>query len=135
MVQGVEALRQRFAAIIPKVERDVLVVIERGQNRVASTVRTLAPKDEGRLAASVKVTPFARSLKGKPYKGFRVTYGNASTKVALRGGTATINNVILQEFGTLDMPASPAFFPAYRANRKSIRAAMTRAYREAMKRA
>ena len=134
MVQGVAELKKRFARVIAGAERDALAAIERGMTRVAADTERLAPEDDGDLKASARVEPFDRIFKGYPYKGFGVRYGGLeSTKVALKGGTATIDNAALQEFGTQEMTANPALFPAYRAQRKSIRAAVARAVRLALK--
>lgn len=133
MVQGIGALRRRFASILPKLERDVLPIAQSGAEKIAAQTRILAPTHEFDLVNSIQVKPLKKNLKGKDFVGFAVKYGNATTKKALRGGRGTINNAVLQEFGTQEMPATPALLPAYRANKSRIRAAISRAAKKALK--
>ena len=54
----------------------------------------------------------------------------AGKKSGVRRGTI-FQNARLQEFGTKNMAANPFFFPAWRANRTRVRAAITRSVRKA----
>ncbi len=141
MVLGIDALKRRFAAVPKIIVEEVLRETALGAGDVAAMARRLAPKDQGDLLASLRVEPLGQGgviyrqyAKGSGGKiGHRVLYGSAATLVPTRGGR--IQNARLQEFGTQEMPASPALFPALRANKERIRRRISSAVKKAMARA
>lgn len=101
--------------------------------QVASAMRYLAPREQGELIASIRVEDAETVTTRKGERGFigvMVKAGDATT-IVTNGSGARFQNAKLQENGTKNMPASPYFNPAWRANRTRVRSAITRAVRKA----
>ena len=117
--------------------------------RTANEMRRLVPADEGTLRDSIVVRPgFRRSREGK-----LVEAPNNPTAVAISAGGKTLGGghdafyAHMVEFGTAPRvnggvfagtehpgtPPQPFFYTTFRANRKSIRGAINRAVRKALK--
>lgn len=96
-------------------------------------MRYLAPREQGELIASIRVEDAETVTTRKGERGFIgvvVKAGDATTIVTNETG-ARFQNAKLQENGTKNMPASPYFNPAWRANRRRVRSAVSRAIRKA----
>lgn len=101
--------------------------------QVASAMRYLAPREQGELIRSIRVEDAASIETSKGARGFIgvvVKAGDETTIVTNHTG-ARFQNAKLQENGTKNMPASPYFNPAWRANRTRVRSAISRAIRKA----
>jgi hypothetical protein len=120
-------LRKRFRQLPEAIRREVLPETKGGAEDIATMTGILAPKKEENLAQSARVEPLGKggfSLGGRGSSGkvgHKVIYGNESTLVPARKGGPLLQNAILQEFGTANMPAHPALFPAFRANRTRVK--------------
>lgn len=86
---------------------------------LAQLIESVAPVHEGVLRTTVKVVP------GKMDTIVRVVAGGQKT---VRRGVSSkdYDYARADEFGTVNMPAKPFFFPTYRLRRKKIKAAMKR---------
>lgn len=104
---------------------------------LAAAMRILAPvqsgADGGDLRRSIRVEDAntVTTRKGeRDYIGVVVRAGDETTIVTNSSGQR-FQNARLQEFGTATMGANSYFYPAWKANRRSIRGAITRAIRKA----
>ncbi|MFH5773592.1 HK97 gp10 family phage protein [Paracoccus sp. NGMCC 1.201697] len=132
MVEGVSQfqamLRRKAGAAI---EAGKAAAIKGGED-LAQAQRFLAPVDDADLLRSIRVEP-AEQIKTsqglRDFVGVAVKAGDETTMVTNSSG-GRFQNARLQEFGTKTRAANPYFFPAWRANRRRIRASITRAIRK-----
>lgn len=134
MVQGVAAFRKRMREVPEAVRSEVRRQLEKEATKVVAAMKILAPHDEGHLRASIGWTW------GEPPRG-SVALGSAApsapppagdgaargTRITIYAGGGKAFYARFQEFGTVRMPANPFFFPAWRAERSRVRAALRRA--------
>ncbi|PZU95622.1 MAG: hypothetical protein DI527_01025 [Chelatococcus sp.] len=98
-------------------------------NNLALGIRHAAPRDDGTLAASVRIE------QGRAGDRFYVKAGGPTTTRPVReGASATYDYALGQEFGTAKMPANPFFYPIYRYRRRAIRESISRAALNAARR-
>ena len=133
MVNGVPQVqamfRRRAAAVVAAAKAQA----RKGGEEVATAMRYLAPRDDGELQRSIRVEDANSVTTRRGQRGFvgvMVRAGDSSTVVTNSSG-GRFQNARLQEFGTKTRPASPYFYPAWRANRTRVRAGITRAVRKA----
>ena len=133
MVNGVPQVqamfRRRAAAVVAAAKAQA----RKGGEEVATAMRYLAPRDDGELQRSIRVEDANSVTTRRGQRGFvgvMVKAGDSSTVVTNSSG-GRFQNARLQEFGTKTRPASPYFYPAWRANRTRVRAGITRAIRKA----
>lgn len=130
-IPGVQAMFRRKAAAVVAAGK---AAAQKGGEDVAQAMRYLAPKDQRELVNSIRVEGAATrsTTKGGEvgFIGVVVKAGDETTIVTNDRGQR-FQNAKLQENGTKNMPASPYFNPAWRANRTRIRGSITRAVRKA----
>lgn len=133
MVEGVsqfQAMLRRKAAAAVSAGK---AAAAKGGEDLAQSQRFLVPTDERLLINSIRVEPAEqiKTSKGlRDFVGVAVKAGDQTTMVTNSSG-GRFQNARLQEFGTKTRAANPYFFPAWRANRRRIRASITRAFRKA----
>lgn len=133
MVQGLSELKSRWSAIPRRVREAAEGVLEKQAEEVVAMMRRLVPVDQGDLRNSIKWTwgdaPKGAltigSVGGQEYGTLRITI--------YAGGTKDSFHALFQEFGTRNMAANPFFFPAWRAKRRKVRSAITRALNKAIR--
>lgn len=140
-MQNVAAFKARIARVLPNIEAEARAYLEAEAVRITAVMRALAPKDSGALAASIGWTWGAApegsmvlgTVAASPRAGLKITIyaGNAATMVTNARG-ARFQNARLQEFGTKTRPASPYFFPVWRANKARVKSGLTRAIRRGL---
>ena len=117
-------------AIPASVRAAVGPALDAGASEIAAAQRSLAPRGEGALIASIQVEAGPHDLARTVRAG-----GESTTRPVREGVSATFDYALGQEFGTAKMPARPFFFAGYRLARKRaaarIRRAIARAFREA----
>ena len=138
MVQGLDRLQRRFAAIPEKVRAAAADAMEKGAEEIVQLMRQWVPKDSGAGAASINWT-WGEAPKGAMTLG---TYkGNARGSLQITiyaGGQTPLGDAFylrFQEFGTVKMRANPFFYPAFRARRIRAKSRITRAINKAIKEA
>ena len=102
-------------------------------NGVAAAAKYLAPQDDGNLVRSIRVEAVDTVTTGKgdrDFIGVKVVAGDSTTVVTNSSG-GRFQNARIQEFGTRTRGANPFFFPAWKANRRRVRSAISRAIRKA----
>ncbi|QRZ12672.1 hypothetical protein JWJ88_08620 [Paracoccus methylovorus] len=100
---------------------------------VAAAARYLAPHDDGDLIRSIRVEDVdsVTTSKGeRDFIGVSIKAGDEKTVVTNSSG-GRFQNARIQEFGTKARAANPFFFPAWKANRRRVRSAISRAVRKA----
>lgn len=133
MVTGVQQTRAALIGRLLRVKAAARTESEKQGNSLAGAMRVLAPRDDGDLMRSIRVEGAEVIETGKGARGFSgvmVKAGDATTVVENASGVK-FQNARLQEHGTKTRPANPFFYPAWKANRRRIRAAITRAANKA----
>lgn len=133
MVNGIPEVQAMFRRKAASVVAAAKAQARTQGEQVASAMRYLAPREQGELIRSIRVDDadsITTSKGARGYIGVVVKAGDLTTVVENESG-ARFQNAKLQEHGTKNMPASPYFNPAWRANRSRVRSAITRAVRKA----
>lgn len=135
---------------------DLRPVLARYCDQIVAQMRLIVPVDQGDLRDSIgwtfgdapdgaltvgrvkerKGAIFATIYAGGTEQTRREQRRDSGTRKSDRGrpGTFETNTAILQEFGTINMPANPFFFVVWRANRPRVKAGVTRSVRRTIKR-
>jgi hypothetical protein len=122
-IDGMDKFTRRIAKI-PKATREALrATLHEQANRVSTLAKALAPVDEGDLKDSVRVEVGRHDLAVDVLAG-----GEKTTKPVREGVTTPAFDYALEA-----EKASPFFYPAYRALKKSIRSKINRAVTKAAK--
>lgn len=134
MVNGIPEVQAMFRRKAAAVVAAGKAAARKGGEDVAAAARYLAPKDQRELVNSIRVEDATTRQTSKGgevgFIGVVVKAGDETTIVTNSRGQR-FQNAKLQETGTKNMPASPYFNSAYRANRTRVRGAITRAVRKA----
>lgn len=133
MVKGIPEVQAMFRRKAAKVAAAAKAQAQTSGEQVASAMRYLAPREQGELIRSIRVEDASTITTSKGERGLIgvvVKAGDETTIVTTKSG-GRFQNAKLQETGTKNMPASPYFNPAWRANRSRVKSAITRAVRKA----
>lgn len=135
MVKGLDQFNRRWKAI-PKAARvNVRAAMEAVADDIVDEIWSRAPQGEtGQLGASIGWT-WGEAPAGSMVIGRvgRTEYGTMRITIYAGGGPAFYAR--FHEFGTVKMPASPFFYPVWRARRRSIKSRIARALRKAIREA
>jgi HK97 gp10 family phage protein len=136
MVEGIAGVTNRLSRLVPEaVEQRVREAMETAATQVVSDIRTLAPVDTGRLKGTIGWT-WGAAPKGA-VEIASATAGNAADdrglKITIYAGGGAAFYARFVEFGTRKMRPHAFFYPAYRANKRRIKSAITRALSKAIK--
>lgn len=133
MVQGLDRFNARWRQI-PKAARvNVRAEMEDIATDIVEEMWSRAPHGEtGRLGASIgwtwgdapKGTLAIGTVGGRDYGALRIT-------IYAGGGDAFYAR--FQEFGTVNMPANPFFYPVWRARRRRVKGRISRAIKKAIR--
>lgn len=115
VAQQVARVKRKIAAISPAVRPAVQKQAEIEAAALVAQLKSYAPVDEGDLRDEIGWRPSKKGI------GVVVISGNWKAR--------------WHEFGTEKMRATPYFFPPWRAKKKSIKARMAKAARDAGKKA
>ena len=133
MVNGVPQVRAMLKHKGAAVVDAARAAARKGAEEMTDAMRFLVPRDQSELYRSIRVEDAATINTGqgeREFVGVVVKAGDETTIVTNERGQR-FQNARIQEFGTKERAANPYFYPAYRANRSRVRAAMTRAIRKA----
>lgn len=127
---GTEAFKRALAKVPAAVRREVDGANAKSAAEWVAAAKAAAPTDpeDG--------TPLKDSIRHErtPEGGQVIRAGGpTTTKPVLNGQDGTYDYALAQEFGTVDMPANPFFWPTYRLLRKRFDARRRRALNKAMK--
>lgn len=148
MVKGIAEVRARFKAVPARVRDEVKAEVERQAGRIVAQMRQLQPYSTIRIGWTWGDAPagslvLARSSAGTDFG--RVAATIYAIGPLLRDSRVPVTLAEVAEHGTRArrqrttgrstgrMPATPYFYPVYRANRRGMRAAISRAVTRAVK--
>jgi HK97 gp10 family phage protein len=109
-------LRKRLEAIPVAVRQAVTPTLVKAAEELAGAMKAAAPVDSGDLRDSITVTPPGQST--PPYSqpgGSRVA---GETEVLVTAGGEDVRYPHLVEYGTVNAPAQPFFWPVFRLLKK-----------------
>jgi HK97 gp10 family phage protein len=140
-MQGEAALRARFEAIPRKIRDELAREMEAQAAKVVADMKRLVPVDTGALRDSIGWTwgnaPAGSvsigTVKGRQFGKIAITIFAGTRDKSLGERDAFYAHFV--EFGAVKRPAQPFFFPAWRANKTRVNAALKRAVNRAVKRA
>lgn len=115
-IEGLDKLKAKLARIPVETKREIKAALEKSADELVAMQGRLVPVDTGDLSDSIQSKPGRHDL---------------AVEVSAGGGDAFYGHFV--EFGTVNTPAQPFFFPAYRALRRRIRGRITRATKKAAK--
>lgn len=122
---GIGRLKQRFAGIRANVLEATQPALLKQAGIMSGTMRQLVPVDTGDTRDSITVTPGGKQTPAYSQPGgSTVVPENA---VAITVGDQDVRTAHLVEYGTVEAPAQPFFWPAVRLHNKKARAAIKRA--------
>lgn len=130
-VRGVDKVKRTLVERLPKrIRAQLETAMLAGAQVIARGARLRAPVGAtGHVRDSIHTTPVKVGKRGGLY--IAIVAGDRSTTNAAHGINYQVARLL--EFGTVDMPAQPFLLPAYRLNRKRVKAAMRRAIVKAIK--
>ena len=135
-VKGLKEFERKFKAVPEQMRRNVAAEMEGIADDIVSQMYSAAPHDTGDLAGSIGWTwgdaPAGALVIGKVGKN---EYGAMRITIYETTGDKDAFYARFQEFGTVNMPANPFFYPVWRANRKRTKSRLTRAVKRAVKEA
>ncbi|EJF91685.1 HK97-gp10 family putative phage morphogenesis protein [Bartonella tamiae] len=120
-VIGLENIEKRLELIKKAAKEKTAPVILESANKIADDARSLVPNDTGNLKDSIRV-----EHGDTPLQYFVKAGGEATTRQIRNGTDATYDYAAAVEYGTTKNDAQPFFWPAYRLNKKKVRARIRR---------
>lgn len=133
-ILNMERLHRKLARIPEKVKQRAQADLMLAGREINMLQRSLAPKDDGVLAGTIRTEPLTDGTVGVQIRAG----GSATTKVVRKsekGSSPTYDYALAQEFGTEKMSPNPFFYPGYKARKKKAMAHARRGIRRAMKEA
>ena len=132
-VIGKARFRRHMRSTVPDaIKKAATDALEIEAAKIVGIMKARAPKDTGDLAESIGWTwgdaPAGAMTVGTVGGRF---YGTARITIDAGGGDAF--HARFQEFGTIDMPPTPFFYPTWRAERRRARSAITRRITKAIR--
>lgn len=123
-----------FRALPKSVRKGTERALLEAGTELAAAIKRRVPVDEGDLRDSVRVK---RGKPARSSKGQIVDAAGADADLTIRviEGDKETGYVYPVEFGAVDRPAQPHFFPTWREKRKRLKAKITRVQRKAIREA
>ena len=123
-----QRLQRRIEAIPAQIRREVQPALVRNAQRIADTMKQLAPVDEGDLRDSIAVTKPGDTTPAYSQPGGSRIAGELEAIVT--AGNSDVRYAHLQEYGTSEHDAQPFFWPGFRLERpkalRSIKSTISR---------
>ena len=139
-IEGLDRVSRKLALIPKKAMEALAEQLEKNATELVADMKRLAPKETGRLAASIGWTwgdaPKGSMTLGTVKGGRRAGQGFGVMRITIYAGGRGKNDPFwawFQEFGTSKMAANPFFYPTYRAKKSAMRSRATRAFKQAVK--
>lgn len=127
MVKGLAEFNRRWRAIPENVRINVRYVMEESANDIVEEMWSRAPQGEtGRLGASIGWT-WGDAPKGALTIGKVGSREYGAMRITIYAGGGKAFYAKFQEFGTVNMPANPFFYPVWRARSRRARTRISRA--------
>ena len=124
---------QRKLDRLPRVAKATIrAAMEEAANQIVAMMKALVPVEKGDLRDSIGWT-WGKVPKGNGIIATVKSSLGDDLTITFFAGDDVAYYARWQEFGTQDMPASPYFYVSWRANRKSAKALIRKASRQAAK--
>lgn len=140
-IVGKEKFDKQLAALPAMMREEIRKALLLSAEETTDLMRRFVPVRTGQLRASIGhsmegAAPQTATLKsGSTMDNARAAKREAGLSVTMFAGSGAAFYGRFQEFGTVDQPARPFFFPAYRLGRKRAKARLSRAIRNGAKKA
>lgn len=141
MVKGLAAFQRKMTRTIPRaVRRNLRTTMAVYAGRLVSTMEAFVPEDEGDLKNSIAWTwgeaplgSLVIATVGDRGSDLRITVyaGDESTVVTNKSG-GRFQNARIQEFGTMEVPASPYFYVSWRLRKRSIKTGLRKTVKKGL---
>jgi HK97 gp10 family phage protein len=143
ITQGLANLNRKLTKAIPQsVYNQVRDVLAAQADKIVAQMKRHAPFDTGDLQMSISwcwgnapkgTMTIGHVGVGKGGRTFKQGADKTGLRISIFAGGGDEYYAWFQEFGRQGMPAHPFFYPIYRANRRSAKAAITRAITKGVK--
>lgn len=139
VTEGLASLNRKLTKAIPeKVYNQVRTVLAAQADRIVAQMKSHCPIDKGDLQMSISwcwgnAPPGTMTIghvttgRGKGSRSFKQSKTTNGLRISIYAGGGDEYYAWFVEFGTAHMSAEPFFYPIFRANKRSARAAVTRA--------
>lgn len=125
------SLLKAFDAIPKAARKAIRPAIDKGADEIVARAQYLAPVDDGVLKASVRKEDIGEEM------AVRVTAGGEATTRDVKNPRGLTNYEfdysLGVEYGTVDTPSQPFFWPAVNTTKKRVRRRIDRAIAKAVK--
>lgn len=142
-----EYLLKKLAAMPQSVRSAVRQALAEGADQITDDMKRLAPKRTGKLRDSITQTWGGGKVRYSSLAGSTSEAGDPDLTVRISAGNSGVRYAHLVEFGTAPhlnggrfagsrhpgTAAEPFFFPAYRANKRRVKARISRATTKAVR--
>jgi HK97 gp10 family phage protein len=126
-----DRLKKRLEAIPKEVRKAVEPALIKSGEELKDRMQHLAPVDSGALRDSITVTPPGQSA--PPYSQPGGSRTAKEIEVLVTVGNTDVRYPHLVEYGTIQAPAQPFFWPAYRLSKARIQRRIKRAIGKAVR--
>lgn len=117
-ILGLAKLQRKLARIPAEVKKRAQADLMLGGREINMLQRSLAPKDDGVLASTIRTEPLSDGTVGCEIKA-----GGAATTKPVResekGNAPDYDYAVEQEYGNEHMQANPYFWPGYNGRKKA----------------
>ena len=132
-VVGKARFRRHMRRAVPDAIRAAAVAaLEAEAAKIVASMKARAPKLSGDLAESIGWT-WGAAPAGAMVVGTVAARAGDAARITIYAGGGDAFYARFQEFGTVKMPASPFFYPTWRAERRRARSAITRRITKAIR--
>lgn len=143
-VRDLDIRLAKLRKIVPAIDTEVDGALAEVTGELVSVAQSVAPKKTGAYASSINARRMdgTATFENRKYKGGRGLFGLGKRRLSVSSRTisATLSWGVFAnwiwtflEFGTVNRPATPHLFPAYRLLRKKIKSRIRRAMNKAVK--
>lgn len=133
-VKGLKDFQRRWGNIPKTVRKNLRFEMEEIADRVVSEMYSMAPQLTGDLAGSIAWT-WGDAPEGSMVIGSVGKRSHAGMRITIYAADKDTFYGAFQEFGTINMPANPFFFPVWRARKRWAKGRMTRSIKKAIREA
>lgn len=120
-----------FRALPLRIRQEVTDALEENAKELTAAIQRRVPTDTGDLAASVR-WEWGKAAQQRGGAQTRAAGADADIAVRVIEGDRSTFYATHVEFGTVNAPARPHFFPTWRQLRRRLRARLNRAVRKAV---
>lgn len=132
MVKGLDDFNRRWGAIPDKVRQAARETLEQNAEEIVADMRRAAPVDDGDLRDSINWT-WGDAPEGTLTVGTVGGSEYAALRITIYAGGGDAFYARFQEFGTVNMPANPFFYPVWRTRKRRVKSRLTRNINKAIK--